>query len=450
MDKAPEKKGFSDLMSNIQGDKVLWIIVIMLYIVSLLAIFSSTSLAPDVVKGKATRVDIFLEHLLILGLGFVIMFICYKVKTLRIFRYFGMTCFWISLILLVLLTARVDLGPLLKAQYINKAWRTLSIFGFQVHVFEVVKILMVLYLAWAVNAWTTKSFPLMNLLYRKKGWKVLNNEWFLGFVFIFLPIIICSILILRGSVSSMLFITMIMFLTIIIGGFSLKQTSVYLLCTAMMIAGLYGLWKVTDWEWMQVFRFKTAENRIADFFNGDKELSFDEAIEKLGRNTREGQEYIDDHRQEIGSKIAIHEGGIIGKLPGNSTQKYKVPLIFGDYMYSFIVEEYGLVGGVFIMILFLSLLARGVMITKNCDNIFARTAVGGLTLTISGQAMMHIAINVGLLPMTGQTLPMISDGKSSLLMFCFAFGILLSISKMVKKKLESEDKRICNTENSES
>ena len=63
---------------------------------------------------------------------------------------------------------------------------------------------------------------------------------------------------------------------------------------------------------------------------------------------------------------------------------------------------------------------------------------------------MHIAINVGLLPMTGQTLPMISDGKSSLLMFCFAFGILLSISKMVKKKLESEDKRICNTENSES
>ena len=350
----------------------------------------------------------------------------------------------------MLLTARVDLGPLLKAQYINKAWRTLSIFGFQVHVFEVVKILMVLYLAWAVNAWTTKSFPLMNLLYRKKGWKVLNNEWFLGFVFIFLPIIICSVLILRGSVSSMLFITMIMFLTIIIGGFSLKQTSVYLLCTAMMIAGLYGLWKVTDWEWMQVFRFKTAENRIADFFNGDKELSFDEAIEKLGRNTREGQEYIDDHRQEIGSKIAIHEGGIIGKLPGNSTQKYKVPLIFGDYMYSFIVEEYGLVGGVFIMILFLSLLARGVMITKNCDNIFARTAVGGLTLTISGQAMMHIAINVGLLPMTGQTLPMISDGKSSLLMFCFAFGILLSISKMVKKKLESEDKRICNTENSES
>ena len=275
-----------------------------------------------------------------------------------------MTCFWISLILLVLLTARVDLGPLLKAQYINKAWRTLSIFGFQVHVFEVVKILMVLYLAWAVNAWTTKSFPLMNLLYRKKGWKVLNNEWFLGFVFIFLPIIICSVLILRGSVSSMLFITMIMFLTIIIGGFSLKQTSVYLLCTAMMIAGLYGLWKVTDWEWMQVFRFKTAENRIADFFNGDKELSFDEAIEKLGRNTREGQEYIDDHRQEIGSKIAIHEGGIIGKLPGNSTQKYKVPLIFGDYMYSFIVEEYGLVGGVFIMILFLSLLARGVMITR--------------------------------------------------------------------------------------
>lgn len=450
MGNTPEKKGFSNLMSDIKGDKVLWIIVIMLYIVSLLAIFSSTSLAPDVVKGKATRVDIFLEHLVILGAGFLIMLGCYKVKTVRIFRYFGMICFWLSLILLVLLAARVNLGPMLKAQYINRAWRTLSIFGFQVHVFEVVKVLMVLYLAWAVNAWATKDFPLMKHLYRKKSWKLLNNEWFLGFTFIFLPIIICSLLILRGSVSSMLFITMIMFLTVIIGGFSLKQTGVYLLCTMAVMAGLYGLWKATDWEWMQVFRFATAEKRIETFFNKDKEADFDEMVRRLGRHSSEGQKYIDDKRQEIGSKIAIHEGGIFGKLPGNSTQKYKVPLIFGDYMYSFIVEEYGLLGGVFIMLLFLSLLARGVMITKSCDNIFARTAVGGLTLAISGQAMMHIAINVGLLPMTGQTLPMISDGKSSLLMFCFAFGILLSISKMVKKKLEKEDKRICNTENSES
>ena len=98
-------------------------------------------------------------------------------------------------------------------------------------------------------------------------------------------------------------------------------------------------------------------------------------------------------------------------------------------MFSFIIEEYGILfGAIPLLILYLSLLARGSIIVRNCDNVFAKTSVGGLCLLISFQAVVHMMINVGLLPSTGQTLPMISEGKGSFLMFCLAFGIILSIS----------------------
>jgi len=112
--------------------------------------------------------------------------------------------------------------------------------------------------------------------------------------------------------------------------------------------------------------------------------------------------------------------------------------MFEDYMFSFIVEEYGLLGGLFVIILYTSLLARGSIIVRNCDNHFAKTAVAGLVLLITGQAMMHIMINCDLGPLTGQTLPLVSHGNSSFLMFSLAFGIILSISKMARRKIARE------------
>ena len=103
------------------------------------------------------------------------------------------------------------------------------------------------------------------------------------------------------------------------------------------------------------------------------------------------------------------------------------------------MEEYGLLGGIFVLILFVSLLARGSMITRLCNNEFAQIAVGGLTLMISCQAFMHILVNVGLFPMTGQTLPLISDGSFAFIVFCIAFGIILSISRIVNNQIRKEE-----------
>ena len=110
-------------------------------------------------------------------------------------------------------------------------------------------------------------------------------------------------------------------------------------------------------------------------------------------------------------------------------------------MYSFILEEYGLLGGIFVLSLFVSLLARGSIIVRSCDNDYSKTVVAGLTILISAQALMHMFINADLGPLTGQTLPMISDGKSSFICFSFAFGVLLAISKMAKKKIQKEEER---------
>jgi cell division protein FtsW len=117
--------------------------------------------------------------------------------------------------------------------------------------------------------------------------------------------------------------------------------------------------------------------------------------------------------------------------------------MFEDYMFSFIVEEYGLLGAILVIILYGSLLARGSLIAKSCENYFAKSAVAGLVMLIACQAAMHMLINVDLGPLTGQTLPMISHGNSSFLAFCVAFGIILAISRISAaqvKKTTDEDK----------
>lgn len=159
-------------------------------------------------------------------------------------------------------------------------------------------------------------------------------------------------------------------------------------------------------------------------------------LEGLEGDRIEFQKMLDTLSQPVSARIAIHEGGLIGKGTGNSTQKYRVQNIYGDYMYSFLVEEYGMLGGIFILILFVSLLARCSIIARMCSEDFAKFAVGGLALLITGQAFMHILVNVGIGPMTGQTLPLISHGASAFVVFCIAFGIIISISRIAKKKIE--------------
>jgi len=455
------KKGMGvNLIDKIKGDKVLLIIYLCLTLFSVLTLFSSTSL---LVSAEKSRLDLFFEQVLIVLGGMLLVFVCYKFLRIKLMRFVAKYLFIVSaLALFLLVVVHLKIPHILEAQYINQAWRNFLVFGrIQVHVFEVVKVFMVLYLAWAVQAWYNKwgegseheygeedlqeresEFGLTEFLaYRYEKLEFLDSQKWEEIVYIFFPIGIICLMILPGSNSSMFFIGMVMIVTVLIGGFSLKST---LKMGAICFAIIGSCFLINLKSEGKVFSFLRAKEIVTRFTDARRNFDDEYVIkaEQLKRkeiSRKEFKDFIDDNRQVQGALIAVHDGKNM-KGPGGSTQKYSVASIFGDFMYSFIIEEYGIFGGILILILFGSLLARGIYITQHCQGVFARTLVGGLSILISGQALMHIAVNVKLMPMTGQTLPLISDGKTAFVMFSIAFGILLAISRIASKNIEEADK----------
>jgi len=427
-EKQKKKLSLWNFVDSLEGDKVVWMIVMLLILISIVAIFSSTPMLA-LQTGKS-RMNIISEQLLISVLGLGVITACYNIKKIGWFRFFSQLGYLFSMGLLLILVSHKPLGPI-KPLFLNSAWRIVSIFGVQVHVFEVVKVLMVMYLSWAVNAYRNDGFTIANLLSQK--YPIFGKPLTKKILYIYGPIFTVCLCIMVGSLSSTIFIGGIMFITILIGGISIKELIAPGLVAVAILAGCIGINSVCDKKPFP--HLQSALNRL------DSEST--ESRLQIIKTTPSGQEKfqvaLDKLKQPISAKIAIREGKIIGKGPGGSTQRYVVPIMFEDYMFSFIVEEYGLLGGILVIILYISLLARGSIIVRNCDNHFAKTAVAGLVILITGQAMMHILINCDLGPLTGQTLPMISHGNSSFLMFSLAFGIILSISKMAKKKIDREE-----------
>lgn len=453
-----KSSGIWNLFDRIQGDKVIWMVVIFLTLLSTVALFSATSLDSSILSGRKTRVNIFVTQVVMVAIGFTGMVVIYRYWSIRFIRWISRYGWVISMGLLIPLLLHVGakengilpgLGGIIQAQRINEAWRTLLIGGrIQLHVFEVVKVNMVLYLAWAVDTWKGHNFAIANHLsstYEKMGW--LSKPFWQGVMYIFLPVALVSMCLASGSISTVLFVGAVMFATLFVGGFSIKDTSIYIAVTIAAFVFGYGLFKAmpdgsgAEKALGKIYdRVETATGRMdkyGDSING--EVSLAERI-RNEKDVNKRRRIIDDNTQTEGAKIAIKEGGFLGKGPGRSTQKYRVPLIFGDYMYSFLIEEYGFWMAVLVLMMYVSLLARGSRIAMLCRKTYSRTVVAGLTLLISGQAMMHMLINVGYFPVTGQTLPIVSDGKSSLLMFYLAFGVLLNISKSAKKQMEKEIK----------
>ena len=428
MAKRDNNKKFWNFVGNLQGDKVVWMIVLLLILLSIVAIFSSTPLLA--IQQQTTRMAIMKEQLLISLAGLFFIILCYNIKSQRFFRAFSKLGWGISMLLLVFLMAHGNLG-VIKALYINDAWRSIAVFGFQVHVFEVVKVAMVMYLSWAVDAYQNKK--LHPLFFKNSEWVRKHEEGVTKFTYIYFPMLSVCVGIMPGSLSSTLFIGGIMFVTILVGGISVKELILPFAGAIALLLLLVAIDKATPKP-----IFPHLESALARLENNREHQL--EVIRTAPRNSIEFQKALDKMKQPMSAKIAVHEGrGIfIGKGPGGSTQRYVVPVMFEDYMFSFIIEEYGLLGAIVVIFLYISLLARGSMIVRNCDNLFAKTAVGGLVLLITGQAMMHMFINVGIGPLTGQTLPMVSHGNSSFIMFSIAFGIILSISRSAKRKMDKE------------
>ena len=181
-------------------------------------------------------------------------------------------------------------------------------------------------------------------------------------------------------------------------------------------------------------RIGTAQSRILNFAGGhDNEDAASEALSK-----EELEKIKDTKRQSENAKIAISQGGLIGKGPGKSTQRYSLSMAFSDFIFAFIVEEYGLLGGGFVILLYIIVLFRCIRMTRKCSTTFSEALILGLAWLIALQAMLHIFVNVGLLPVTGHTLPLISHGGTAYLVLSGAMGMILSVSRHLEKKEEQE------------
>ena len=417
------------VLEKVEGDKVILIIVLLLLLVSFLAIFSSTPMLP----AQENRLQTMTEHGYVALLGIGVMFVLYHIK-IDWWKPLAKIGFIGSAALLGMLLMKIEIPGIIHTQTINGAVRNFSIAGFQIHVFEVVKVAMIMYLAWAMSAVKQEQdggepLKLANTLATNyKHLAFLKKPFWKRAFYIYAPTLIIGMMIFFGSGSSAIFVCAILIAAMLLGDVPLKEIFIALLAAAIGFFSLVAIYKISDGK--AIKRVGTMISRM----NADYDINRLEGLK--------GDEYnnmVDTLSQPVSAMIAVHEGGILGKGIGNSTQKYRVQNIYGDYMYSFIIEEYGLLGGLAILILYVSLLARSSIIARMCSDDFAKYAVGGLALLISGQAFMHILVNVDIGPMTGQTLPLISHGASAFLVFCVAFGIILSISRMAKKKIQAAE-----------
>lgn len=409
-----KKRTFWNFAECFEGDKVVWIIVLMLILISIVCMFSSTS---RLLKDGMTRIDLVKDQFVIVLIGLALIVVCYMIKDIRVFRWFSKWGFLISLTMLALLVSKVD-TPVVRSIELNGARRILEVGGKQLHVFEAVKVLMVMYLSWAIDA-------------LKKGeLRGPKKTIWMKIIYIYAPFLITFLMIIPGSNSSALFIGGIMFVVILLGGGNFRDMSVLLAAAVVIISICIGIYYASNHRYMS--RIGTAVSRISDDTRWEEVfLTTNDRVEKA--------EALDRIRQPYSAKIAIHEGGFFGKGPGQSTQRYVVPDISEDFMYSFIIEEYGLLGGILVIFLYVSLLARGSLIARNCGrDLYAKLTVAGLTLLITGQAFLHMFVNADIGPMTGQTLPLISHGDFAFLCFCLAFGIILSFSRIAARRIEKE------------
>ena len=403
------------IINRLHGDKVIWIICFILSLISIALIYSaSSSLA---FKENVTNFSYLMNQCKFVLLGLVTVYICYKIP-LGVYRFATYFIFGISLLLLML-TLVPGIG-----KEINGARRWIMIGPIQFQPAELVKITLILYLARALEMWELKNFK--------------------DFIIkILAPIGVVCVLILVGSVSTSLIVGALSFLILWMAGVKVS----YLLksiglaaCFFVFLILLNSGVKLIDKDIDLFPRFSTAVSRLEKFFVKE-EIDANLSAEEI-------QKKKDETFQADMARIAISSVGVLGKGPGKSTQRYVLPHPYSDFIYTIIIEEYGLLGGVFVLMLYLWFLYRCVIMVKHCTKKFTAITVGGLGLMISIQAGLHILVNVGILPVTGHTLPLVSLGGTSLLIFSCAFGIVLSVSRTIdidntkkaeQKRLEKEE-----------
>ncbi len=379
----------SKVLGNIRGDKVIWAVVILLSVFSLLTVYSSTGTLAY--KNQAGNTEYYMfKHFIILIFGFLIMYFTHQIKFTYFSRIFQIALYIAVPLLILTLFVGLDL---------NEAKRVLPLpFNLTFQTSDLAKLTLIMYLA---------------RLLSKKQDRI--KDFKSAFVPLMIPVLIVCGLILPAnfSTAAMLFVTSLVLM--FIGRvnlkyiFSLIGIGIVSFVLLLVIANAYPdlLPRANTWK----TRIVTFTDK--DVIDPDKTYQVDQA------------------------KIAIAEGGLIGKFPGNSTQRNFLPHPYSDFIFAIFIEEYGLLGGAFLVLLYLILFFRVVRIVTRIPRNFGAFMAAGVGFSLVFQAMINMAVAVNLIPVTGQPLPLVSMGGTSIWFTSISLGIILSVSKEIDTSPEN-------------
>lgn len=365
-----------------KGDKHIWGIYIALCLISVIELYSASS--REVASSSIGVFGPIVRHASMLLAGFVIMWGISRMHYRKLIK-------WTLLfsIVSVLLMVYVNF----KGEIINGARRSVTI-GIAIQPAEFIKLSAVLIVAW-----------IMSRTQKRKEIGVENN----GIIAAAIAILLFGGLLIKQGLTNTLLLMAISLSMMLIGGVQVKKFVLVIMVYALF-AGSYQMMKPDDGE----NRDSTWMARLERFFDPTPKYE----IEIDAKN-----------RQEMYAYMAQANGGVFGVFPGNSRETARLPLAFSDYIYSIIIEDLGLVGGIVVLILYLWLLARASGIASRCVRAYPALLVIGMAVMIVLQALFHMAIVTGVFPVSGQPLPLISKGGTSILITSIAFGIMLSVSR---------------------
>lgn len=372
----------------IKGDKIIWAVVLILLIISLLSVFSSTGSLAYQYRSGNTFFYLFRQLKFIL-LGLVIIFFVHLIP----FKVFSRVS-----VLAVYLAVPLLLVTMFAGANYNEATRWLQIpgTGLTIQPSDFAKVALVMYVAkmLSVNQNNIRDF---------KG----------VFLKVAFAVVVISVLILPANLSTALIVFVTAFTLMFVGRVPVK----YLLSLILAGAAVLSIFILVSLAINKEGRITTWKHRIETYMDGG------------------GDSYQADQ-----AKVAIVQGGFFGKGPGNSTQRNLLPHPYSDFVFAVIIEEYGtIIGGVLVLALYLWLFFRAGLIVRRSRSTYAAFLAFGLSTGLVIQAFVNMAVAVGLLPVTGQTLPLVSMGGSSILFTSLSVGMILSVSWGSKEEEEEAE-----------
>jgi len=409
------QRAFGHLASRTKGDKVIWALTVLLVLVSLLAVYSATgSLAYKNYKGN-TEVYLFKQVMFIL-IGMMVIYFAHRVN----YTFYSGIAKIIYLLTIPLLAYTLLFGVSMNE---GSRWIKLPLINMTMQTSDLAKLALFMYLA--------------RLLSKKQE---VIKDWKKGFLPVMIPAGITCMLIAPANLSTALLLGASCLMLLFIGRARMKHILVTIGIALIPIIFLVGAAVVRHSSGNDDATIEAKKTSAGLFARVDTWIS------RVENFIYGGKEADNDEMYQVNqAKIAIANGGLFGVGPGNSTTRDYLPQAYNDFIFAIIIEEYGFVGGAFIVFVYLVFLYRCIRLFKKCPYAFGAFLALGLSFTLAIQAIANMAVTVNLFPVTGVTLPLVSMGGTSFIFTCLSIGIILSVARNVEQS-EGEAK-VASTSN---